>query len=187
VSRFNQLKLLTLKKSLFLFVLLSTLILSAFTSVEAPEWKLTDQYSIRISGKKINGFFHTLRGKIHFDESNLAGSKVNLEIDVASVTTGNSLKSWHAKKKKWFDAKQYPTITFVSNKFQKTPKGFMVNGKLKMKGVEKDVSIPFSFSNKIFFGSFTVKRTDYNVGTLKGLSKSVADTIKIDFTIPVVK
>ncbi len=168
-------------------MLAATLILSAFTIGNAIDWQITDGYSIRVSGKKINGFFHSLKGKISFDENNLSSSQVKLEIDVASITTGNSLKSWHAKRPKWFDAKKYPSITFVSDKFQKTAKGYTVSGKLKMRGVEKDVSIPFSFNRNVFFGQFTVKRTDYKVGSMKGLSKMVSDTIKIDFTIPVTK
>jgi hypothetical protein len=56
-----------------------------------------------------------------------------------------------------------------------------------MKGVEKEISVPFSFSNKIFFGSFKVRRTEFNVGKMKGFSKMVSDTIQIDFTIPVTK
>jgi polyisoprenoid-binding protein YceI len=178
---------LTMKKIVCLSALAATLILTAFTIVPPAEWKLTDGYSIRFKGKRVNGFFHVLRGQINFDENNLSASSFKMEVDVASITTGNSLKSWNAKKKKWFDAKGSPTISFVSNKFQKTAKGYVVNGKLKMKGVERDVSVPFSFSNKIFFGEFFVKRSDYNVGKMKGFSKMVSDTIRIDFTIPVTK
>ena len=171
----------------FLAAVLFTLLLSAFTFVNGPDWQLTDGYSIRVKGKKINGFFHKLNGKISFDENNLSSAKVNLEVEVASLTTGNSLKSWHAKRKKWFDAKNYPTINFTSTKFQKSGRGYLVTGKLKMKGVEKEISIPFSFSNNIFFGSFKVLRTDYKVGTMKGMARLVGDTILIDFTIPVTR
>lgn len=176
-----------MKKTILLFALLSTFLLSAFTLISPPDWQLTDGYSVRVSGKRINGFFHSLKGKVSFDENNLSSSRVTLEVDVASITTGNSLKSWHAKRAKWFDAKKYPSITFVSEKFQKTAKGFAVSGKLKMRGVEKDVTIPFSFSNKIFFGRFSVVRSDYKIGRTKGFAKLVSDTINIDFTIPVTK
>lgn len=176
-----------MKKIFLLAVLIATFFVSAFTVLSPPEWKLTEEYSIRIKGKKINGFFHKMKGTIAFDEKNLSTSSVKLEVDVNSITTGNSLKSWHAKRKKWFDAKTYPSITFESRKFEKAPKGFLVTGKLKMKGVEKDITVPFNFSNNIFFGQFKVKRTDYNVGRMKGFSKLVSDTIVIDFTIPVTK
>lgn len=160
---------------------------SAFTFSDPSEWQLTDQYSIRFKGKGINGFFHTLKGKINFDEKNLAVSKFQLEAEVKSITTGLTLKSWHAKRKKWLNAKEFPSITFNSGKIEKTQRGYMANGKLKIKGVEKEVKIPFSFSNNIFFGNFYIRRSDYNVGKTKGFGKMVADSILVEFTITVKK
>jgi polyisoprenoid-binding protein YceI len=176
-----------MKKYLIPFIITAALIFSSFGKSEPVDYKLTDGYSVRFVGKKANGFFHKLKGEVKFDENNLPASKVRMEVDVASISLGNSLKTWHAKRPRWFNVKKYPTITFVSNRFQKTAKGLVVSGKLKMRGVEKDISVPFSFSNNIFFGHFSVRRTDFKVGTMKGLSKMVSDTIRIDFTIPVTK
>lgn len=186
-SEFRTYNLMIMKKILFTTLFAAFVLLTAFTLYNSEEWKLTDGYSIRFSGKKANGFFHTLRGKVNFDENKLSTSSVQLEVDVASISMGNSLKTWHAKRPKWFDAKKYPIISFVSNKFQKSTKGFVVNGKLKMKGLEKDIAVPFSFNHNVFFGQFYVRRSEYNVGSLKGMSKSVADSIKVEFTIPVTK
>lgn len=175
-------------KKLAVFTASLAILLSvAFTLAEATEWKLTDGYSIRFKGKKVSGFFHNLKGQIFFDENNLSASRVNLEVEVTSIRTGNSLKSWHAKRPKWFDAKKHPHITFSSSKFQKAAKGYLVSGKLNMKGVEREISVPVTFLHNTFFGSFKVRRTDYQVGKLKGLAKAVSDTIQIDFTIPVTK
>jgi len=176
-----------MKKFLFPFALAAVFILSAFTVDNPSDWKLTDGYSIRFKGKRINGFFHVLKGQITFDENKLSSSSFKMEVDVASITTGNTLKSWNSKRKKWFDAKTFPKITFVSERFQKATKGYVVTGKLKIKDVEKQVSIPFSFSDKTFFGQFIVLRSDYKVGKMKGFGKLMSDTIRIDFTIPVTK
>src|SRR3954468_12756501 len=100
-----------------LFLLFTAIILSAFTSGDASEWKLTDGYSIRFKGKKVNGFFRSMKGQVNFDENTLSSSRVMLEVDATSITTQNSLKTWHSKRAKWFDTKKFPTITFNSNKF----------------------------------------------------------------------
>jgi len=176
-----------MKKILIPFALVALFIVSAFTVRDNADWQLTEKYSIWFTGKRISGFFHNLKGQITFDENKLSASRIKLEVEVASIKTGNSLRTWNSKKSKWFNAKQYPTITFVSEKIQKTAKGYAATGKLKMKGVEKDVTIPFNFSNKTFFGTFQVKRSDYNVGKMKGIAKMVSDTININFTIPVTK
>lgn len=184
IHEYTKLTLFTVSKRILLSLTL-LLIFSAFTTNDSPDWKLTEKHSVWFTGKRISGFFHDIKGEISFDENKLSTARIKLEADVKSIKTGNSLKTWHSKKKKWFDVKQFPTITFVSEKFKKTTSGYVVDGKLKMKGVEKNISIPFKFSDKTFFGSFQVKRSDYNVGKMKGLSKMVSDTITINFTIPV--
>lgn len=176
-----------MKKLYIILIIALGSLFSAFTFSDPTEWQLTDQYSIRFKGKGINGFFHTLKGKINFDEKNLAASKFQLEAEVKSITTGLSLKSWNAKRKKWFNAKEFPSITFNSNKIQKTQRGYIADGTIKMKGIEKPVAIPFSFSNNIFFGNFYVKRSDFKVGKTKGFGKMVADSILVEFTITVKK
>lgn len=176
-----------MKKLIIPFLLLAAFVLSAFTFINPPDLKMTDGYSVRVKGKRINGFFHKLKGQIQFDERNLSSSKVKMEVEVGSITTGNTLKSWHAKRRKWFDAKQFPTITFESDKFQKAQKGYTVNGKMKIKGVERNVTVPFNFVDNVFYGSFYLRRSDFNVGRTKGFAKLVSDSILIDFTIPVAK
>jgi polyisoprenoid-binding protein YceI len=176
-----------MKKILLPLTLITLLILSSFTVKDSADWQLTDKYSIWFTGKKVSGFFHKLKGQITFDENKLSSSHINLEVETASIATGNSLKTLNSKKKKWFDVKQYPTITFKSDKIQKAAKGYTVDGKLKMKGVEKQITVPFQFSDKTFFGSFKVKRSDFNVGKTKGFAKMVSDTITVNFTIPVTK
>ncbi len=172
----------------FTYLLLcASILLLSFSPANAPEWQLTDGYSIRFKTKKVNGFFHTLKGKIAFDENNLSSSYFKMEIDAASIGTGNSLKTWHSKKKKWFNAKEFPSITFNSTKISKTEKGFLANGLLKIKGVEKSVSLPFTFISKVFTGQLTILRSDFGVGKTKGLSKLVGDTIRVNITVPVVK
>lgn len=176
-----------MKKLIIPFVLAALFVLSAFTIIHPPELKMTEEYSVRIKGKRVNGFFHKMKGQIQFDEKNLNSSRVKMEVEVKSITTGNTLKSWNSKRRKWFNAKEFPTISFESDKFQKTQKGYAVNGKLKMKGMEQNVSVPFSFTDNIFYGSFYIRRSDFKVGKLKGFGKLVSDSIRIDFTIPVTK
>lgn len=174
-----------MKKLLFCFVFL--FFSSSFTFVHEADWQMTDEYSVRFDGKRAKGMFHKMKAEIRFDENKLSVSQVKLEVETKSISLNNSLKTWHVKKRKWLDVKTHPSITFVSNKFEKAAKGYTVSGKLKMKGVEKDIRVPFNFVKQVFFGSFKVKRSDFHVGKTKGFSKLVSDSILIEFTIPVKK
>lgn len=166
-------------------VVISVVTLSAFTTLEIVDWKITDGYSIKFSGTDAEGVFKTFTGDIQFDENDLASSNCSLQIDVSSINTGNGMKNKHAISDKWFDAKQFPNIEFQSEAFAKSETGYSVTGKMKIHGVEKDITIPFTFENNVFRSSFSVNRLDYGVGTMKGSSKKVSNEIKLDISIPV--
>ncbi len=164
-----------------------TLLLLAFTVNQAINWQIKDGYALNFSGTKIEGNFEKINGDISFDENNLSTSKFDLSIEVASIATGNWLKNRHAKGNDWFDAEKYPNIKFVSSKFSKTTTGYLVNGMLIMHGVQKEIAIPFTFSNAIFKGNFSINRMDYKIGTMEGMSKKVSNEIKLVISIPVRK
>ncbi len=163
------------------------LVVSSFTSFTISRWKIEDSFKIHFSGNSVEGNFESFKGDIIFDENELESSNFSLVIEVESIATGNWLKNSHAKNEKWFDADKYPKITFKSDQFLKTANGYAVKGILTMHGVEKEVTIPFTFSNQIFKGSFSVNRIDYKIGNKEGMSKKVSNEIKIDFLIPVTK
>src|SRR5258706_3649606 len=62
---------------------------------------------------KVRGRFTDVRGHITIDEKP-EKSHVEVEIGVASVSTGNDDRDGHLKSPDFFDVEQYPTITFAS-------------------------------------------------------------------------
>ena len=133
----------------------------------------------------MSGDFQQFHGVIIFDEANLQDSKFDVQIDVSSIRTGNWLKTKHAKGKKWFSADQWPRITFKSRAINKTTTGYEVTGVLDMHGITKDITIPFTFENYIFKSQFSVNRTDFNIGKVTGMAKSVGREIVLDISVPV--
>lgn len=161
--------------------------LSAFTKNSTLNWSIDEDYSIKFSSSKASGGFETFTGDVLFDENNLQDSRFDVQVDVKSIKTGNFMKNSHAKGKNWFDADQYPTIDFTSKEISKTTDGYEVTGTLSMHGVDKDFTMPFSFVNNTFETSFTVDRTDFNIGATTGMAKKVPHEIKLDISVPVVK
>ena len=171
----------------FLGMVVAIIFLSAFTVSNSMTWNIADGYSIKFSSENPSGVFTKLTGDIEFDEDNLSESKFDVQIDVASINTGNGMKNKHAKSKKWFDAEQYPTINFTSKHFTKSSTGYEVKGTLEMHGIKKEFTMPFTFKDHIFESSFTVNRTDFNIGSTKGMSKKVPLEIQLDISVPVTK
>jgi polyisoprenoid-binding protein YceI len=158
---------------------------SAFTVWTAQDWKIADGYSVKFDGGDPSGEFTGLKGTISFDPSDLATSKFDATIDVASINTGNGMKNTHAKSEKWFDADKYPTIQFTSSAITKTATGFEAKGTLNMHGVQKEIVIPFTFENNVFKASFTVNRLDYNINTAE--PNHGGSVFKVDLSVPVTK
>lgn len=176
-----------MKKFIYPALLAIAISASAFTAINSTNWKIKDDYSIKFTSKDPSGVFTKFKGNIVFDEQNLSTSKFDVAIDAASINTGNGMKNKKAKKEVFLDVEKYPEITFVSDKFAKTATGYEVKGKLGMHGVTKEITIPFTFSNNTFTGSFTVNRLDYNVGPEKGMAGKAGKELKIDISVPVTK
>src|SRR2546425_10243173 len=62
---------------------------------------------------KVRGRFNDVRGRITIAEDP-KDSHVEVEIDVASMSTGNDDRDAHLKSGDFFDVERYATITFAS-------------------------------------------------------------------------
>jgi polyisoprenoid-binding protein YceI len=173
----------------FLFPVLSATILlaSAFTTLTAIDWQISQGYTIKFAGKDAEGSFTKMTGEIKFDEANIQSSSFSIIVDATSINTGNGMKNKHAKSDKWLDVKKNPNVIFTSNRVSKSATGYQVDGMLDLHGVKKAVSIPFTFDGNTFKGSFSINRMDYNVGTMQGMSKKVSNEIRLDISVPVTK
>ncbi len=174
-----------MKKLVYPFAAIALIAASAFTVIKSQDWKIADDYSIKFDGGDPSGEFKGLKGNVNFDPNDLASSKFDVSVDVATINTGNGMKNTHAKSAMWFDAEKYPVIKFTSTAMTKTDAGYEVKGILDMHGVQKEITIPFAFSNNVFTGSFQINRLDYNINTAE--PKHGAAEFKVDLTVPVSK
>jgi polyisoprenoid-binding protein YceI len=162
--------------------------LSAFTAATSTNTAMSvaDGYAVKFTSKDPSGVFEKMKGTVVFNEQDLAAASFNVSIDVASINCGNGMQNRHARSAKWFDAEQYPEITFVSTGAKRTATGYETSGKLTMHGVTKDLTIPFTYTPSgtggVFAGTFEVSRSAFGVGEP---SKKVSDVLKVDVTVPV--
>jgi len=162
---------------------------SAFVVMNPPvDYKIKDSHSIAFKSKDPSGSFKTITGTVKWDDADLANSKFDLKIAVSSINTGNGMQNKKAQTPEWFDATKYPDIKFVSSKIVKSGDEYKITGKLTMKGVTKEKTIPAkvskSGSDLTFSGTFSVNRIDYKVGKK---SEAVPDVMNITYSLPVTK
>ncbi len=174
-----------MKRLMYPFAAILLITASAFTVIRSQDWKFTDDYSVKFTSEDPSGVFRGLKGTISFDDKDLASSKFDVSVDVSTINTGNGMKNTHAKSEKWFDADKYPLIKFTSTEITATPTGYQAKGTLEMHGVQKVVTIPFTFQNNTFTTSFDCNRLDYNINTAEPTHGS--PVVKVEISVPVTK
>ena len=139
------------------------------------------------------GRFNELEGTIDWDAE--SGPSFDVSIKIESVDSGSEALDRHLKNADFFDAKQFPTMTFKSTGAKKLGDDWRVMGEMTMHGVTKAVEVDMEFVGRADFGrgdrvgfetSFTVKRSDFgmNWGVEKG---SLGDATKIIVSLEGIK
>jgi len=165
--------------------IVSIILLSAFTFIQNLDWKISENYFVKFDGGDPAGEFSGLKGTIKFDPDDLSASGFVCTVDVETINTGNAMKNTHAKSSKWLDAATYPVIRFTSESIKKAASGYEAKGILDFHGVQKEIIIPFTFSDNIFEGSFEVNRLDYNIN--KEEPNHGNAVLKVTLRVPVTK
>lgn len=163
-------------------VLLAALALDASARAQGVELDVspTDSsfsYSVKKWGVfEETGRFRKFRGSLHLDEARPEASRVRIVVEVESVDSGAEGRDSALRSADFFDARRYPTMTFVSTEVRRGPDGkVVVTGDLTIRGVTKRVSFPVTFHGAHrhpsqgtlagFETTFTVDRRDFAVGT----------------------
>lgn len=189
-KKVNNEQTIIMRKLILPVVALTLFVTASFISSTtlADDFKIKDGFKIAFKSKDPTGVFTDLKGVVKFDEADLAGSKFDLTITVASISTGNGLMNKKSQTEEWFQASKYPTIKFVSTAITKAGSDYVIAGNLTMKGVTKEKKIPAKLtkngSELVFTGAFPVNRMDYKIGKK---SDAVPDIMNITYSIPVTK
>jgi polyisoprenoid-binding protein YceI len=87
----------------------------------------------------VRGTFGTFEGTI--DEANGQVSGVSVDIDVASITSGNEQRDGHLKSVDFFDVEQFPTATFRLTRFTREGDEVTAIGQLTIRGITNAVTL----------------------------------------------
>lgn len=95
------------------------------------------------------GSFRDVTGTIVYDEKDITKSSVEVRIKTASIDTNNEGRDRHLRSADFFDVEKFPEMTFKSRRVERKGKGFVAVGDLTIKGVTKEVSMPFTLSGPV--------------------------------------
>jgi len=121
-------------------------VLSLQASAATSNWQIDPahsaaQFSVRhMAISTVRGAFSKVTGSVVLDEQDITRSKVDVTIDVASIDTRQPDRDKDLKSERFFDAANFPSITFKSKKVEQTAPGKLkVTGDLTIRGTTKEV------------------------------------------------
>ncbi len=88
----------------------------------------------------VKGGFNTFTAEIEAEDDSFKNAKVSASVDTASVDTNNADRDAHLKSADFFNAEQFPTITFES-----TALADDITGNLTINGITKPIELEVEF------------------------------------------
>ena len=93
------------------------------------------------------GRFNTVSGDIVLDKDDPSKSSISVVIDAASVDTNHDKRDEHLRSPDFFNAEEFPEITFESNKIEATgERSGKVTGDLTLLGVTKAMTLDVTWN-----------------------------------------
>ena len=117
--------------------------------------------------KKVDGSFEDFSSTSIIDWENIENSNISGSVASESIKTGNFLRDWSLRGDKYFNADEFPKITFKSSKVTKEKAQILVDGILTIKGISNPLQIQFKKEKSQLIGSTTLFSSDYDITILK--------------------
>jgi polyisoprenoid-binding protein YceI len=116
-------------------------------NVDASHTAIT--FSVKHFFTPVKGSFDDFEVDLVYDEENPENSTVEARIAIASINTGNERRDNHLRSGDFFEAEQYPWMTFRSTSVREVAPGELVaTGPLTIKGVTQEIELPITVLGK---------------------------------------
>ena len=158
-------------------------------------------FSVRHLGiSKTRGRFGAFTGTLQVDAENPANSSVQVEIDATSIDTKDAGRDEHLRSADFFDAEQFPTLSFRSTAVRGAGSDWTVEGELTIRGVTRPVVLdtelvglqkdPWGNDRVGFAATTEINREEFGLTWNAALETGgvlVGKTVKIHLDVEAVK
>ena len=95
----------------------------------------------------VRGQFTKFEGSVISPDDDLTKAEINFSAETSSINTNNEMRDGHLKSPDFFNAAEFPTMTFKSTKItKKDDSDFIVAGELNMHGITKEITFEAVFN-----------------------------------------
>jgi polyisoprenoid-binding protein YceI len=170
-------------------------------AIAADTYKIDPEHSVviyRVSHFNVGnayGRFNDPTGQVVYDKADPSKSTFTFEVKTDNVDTDNDKRDAHLKSPDFFDAKQFPTISFKSTSVKSDGENkYLVTGDLTLHGVTKSITVPITKTGESDTGRMgyrsgweattSLKRSDYG---MTGMQGPVGDEVNLVISFEAVK
>lgn len=125
-------------------------------------------FEAQYQGEAIDGKFARFTPAIRFDPANLATSRFDVRIDLASATTGNPDYDGELRGQSFLDSVTRPEARYVATRFRALGGNrFVAEGELTLRGVTQPAPLTFTWTagaQPVLAGEAVLKRLAFEVG-----------------------
>ena len=98
----------------------------------------------------VTGEFKTFDATVTAEAVDFSDASISFEADINSISTNNEQRDGHLKSDDFFNAEQFPKMTFASTSVEKTGDDeLLVHGNLTIRDVTKPVTLKAEIGGKI--------------------------------------
>jgi polyisoprenoid-binding protein YceI len=160
------------------------------------------EFSVRhLMISTVKGRFGEVSGKVVTDEGDPSRGQVEVTINAASIDTREAQRDAHLRSADFFDAENFPTLTFKSTRIAKASgDDLTVTGDLTIRGTTREVVLDVTSEGRVtdpwggeragFTAKGKIKRSDFGLTWNMALETGgvvVGDEIKISIDVELVK
>jgi polyisoprenoid-binding protein YceI len=150
----------------------------------------------------VRGNFAIFSGVLHLDHAEPAKSSAEVEIDAASINTGQPQRDDHLRSPDFLDVEKYPKIIYRSTGAELTddPDTYKLHGELTIRDQTHPVTLdleyqgnsidPYGNTRTGFEGRTTINRKDWGLTwnvTLEFGGIMVGDKVKLEIDVAAIK
>jgi len=147
----------------------------------------------------VTGYFRTFEGHAEATSDDFSGAAVAFSLAVDSIDTNQSDRDQHLKSGDFFDAANFPKITF-SGKLVNQGGDYQLVGDLTLKGITKEVALEVTYGGTVadpygqtkagFEIEGKLNRKDFGL-TWSAITEAgsvvVSDQVRLQFSVQLVK
>jgi polyisoprenoid-binding protein YceI len=98
----------------------------------------------------VTGQFNKFEGTVESDKPDFTDAKIKFEADVNSIDTKNEQRNNHLKSADFFDAANYPKLTFLSKSIKKkSDNEYEVVGDLSIRQTTKEIKLDVVYNGTV--------------------------------------